>query len=263
MMTRPLLCLALLLLGPGLARAAPPTQPPAQVSVAKDKLVFFGDGKQHLLALVLTNDSDSPVFWSADGQRFYQLRIIGGGSEGGEHDLQRLDRVFWEPRVTAPYQASFAYKKGEGLTVQCSTRNTALQPLAAAAAATLLQKAQFFAPRWNHYAYALARDTAGRYYYVDNQREPPNSKSFRLWAGLKGAMRPQRMVNVVSDSEGDIFATRSGSLRLVLDKHETSWVKGARKTSLTYLAVEDNHVLIYTDLGVYTGQPLGTPCDDL
>jgi hypothetical protein len=27
------------------------------------------------------------------------------------------------------------------------------------------------------------------------------------------------------------------------------------------LPVEDNVALIYADLGVYTGQPLGTPCD--
>ena len=32
---------------------------------------------------------------------------------------------------------------------------------------------------------------------------------------------------------------------------------------VTAVPVEDNHVLIYTDLGVYTGEPLGTPCDDL
>ena len=29
------------------------------------------------------------------------------------------------------------------------------------------------------------------------------------------------------------------------------------------LPIDDNAVMIYTDLGVYTGQPLGTPCDDL
>jgi hypothetical protein len=27
--------------------------------------------------------------------------------------------------------------------------------------------------------------------------------------------------------------------------------------------IEDNRVFIYTDLGVYAGQRLGTPCDDL
>jgi hypothetical protein len=29
------------------------------------------------------------------------------------------------------------------------------------------------------------------------------------------------------------------------------------------MPVEDNTVLIHKELGVYIGQPLGTPCDDL
>ncbi|HZS38940.1 MAG TPA: hypothetical protein VFF06_19035, partial [Polyangia bacterium] len=66
-----------------------------------------------------------------------------------------------------------------------------------------------------------------------------------------------------SDSEGDIFATKSGSLRLILNKGESLWEQTGKKQKLILLPIEDNHVLIYTDLGVYTGLPLGTPCDDL
>ncbi|MGZ3440551.1 MAG: hypothetical protein ACXVDD_13605, partial [Polyangia bacterium] len=88
-------------------------------------------------------------------------------------------------------------------------------------------------------------------------------KNFRLWAGMKGAMKLQKMTNVVSDSEGDIFSTKTGSLRLILDKHETTWVANEKKTKLVFLDPADNHIMIYTDLGVYTGEPLGTPCDDL
>ena len=35
------------------------------------------------------------------------------------------------------------------------------------------------------------------------------------------------------------------------------------KKAKLVLEPSDNHVMIYTDLGVYTGEPLGTPCDDL
>jgi hypothetical protein len=266
-MNRSLPWLVLLLSGSSIAAAAPPPRDapaPADVAAVKDKLTVWTDAKQHYLALVLTSDTDSPVFWSDDGKRFYQLRVFGGGSEGGDKDLKKLDRVFWEPRVSAPYQASLDYSaEKKALTVQCSERKTALHALPAADAKTLVAAAQFYQPRWNRYAYALARDNTGRYYYVDNQRQPEHSKNFRLWAGPKGAMKPQKMLNVVSDSEGDIFATRSGELRLVLDKHETSWIKKKRKTSLVFLPVEENHIMIYTDLGVYTGAPLGTPCDDL
>jgi hypothetical protein len=251
-----------------LAAAPAKMETPAAADVAaiKDKLSVYTDGKKHYLALVMTRDSDSPVFWSADGKEFYKLRIHGGGSEGDDADLKRLDRVFWEPRVNAPYEASFEYKKENDaakLEVQCSKRHTALTKLPAADAKTLVDGAKFYEARWNHRAYALARDNAGRYYYVDKQREPEESKSFRLWAGPKGAMKSQKMVNVVSDSQGDIFSTRSGELRLILDKQETTWIQKEHKTKLTWVPVEDNHVLIYTDLGVYSGEPLGTPCDDL
>lgn len=267
-MTRSLPWLVLLVAGCSTATAATPPRPdpvaPADISAVKDKLNVFTDGKQHYLALVMTTDTDSPVFWSDDGKSFYQLRVFGGGSEGTDTDVKKLDRVFWEPRVDAPYQASFDYAADKkALTVQCSERKTALAPLAAAAAKALVDGGKFYKARWNRYAYALARDNTGRYYYVDNQREPEHAKNFRLWAGMKGAMKPQKMINVVSDSEGDIFATRGGELRLVLDKHETTWIQRGKKTSLVFLPVEDNHVMIYTDLGVYTGEPLGTPCDDL
>jgi hypothetical protein len=84
---------------------------------------------------------------------------------------------------------------------------------------------------------------------------------FRLYSGPRGSMKPLKMVNVVSDSEGDIFSTKSGELRLVLDKKESAWVQKGKRQPLKSLPVEDNVALIYADLGVYTGQPLGTPCD--
>ncbi|HEY1586860.1 MAG TPA: hypothetical protein VGH63_14300, partial [Polyangia bacterium] len=210
--------------------------------------------------------SDLPVFWSADGKEFYQLRVGSSGSEGGDKDLKKLDRVFWEPRVDALYKASFDYKKdekGADFQVLCSDRHTKLTQLVPAEATALVAGAKFYKPRWNHFAYSLARDNTGRYYYVDNVREPEHSKNFRLWAGMKGAMKPQKMTNVVSDSEGDIFSTKSGSLRLILDKHETTWMQNEKKVKLIFLEPSDNHIMIYTDLGVYTGEPLGTPCDDL
>jgi hypothetical protein len=71
------------------------------------------------------------------------------------------------------------------------------------------------------------------------------------------------MTNVVSDSEGDIFATREGELRLILDKHDYAWIKGKQRTPLTSLPLGDNLRLIFVELGIYTGQPFGTPCDDL
>ena len=147
--------------------------------------------------------------------------------------------------------------------MQCEDRKTELKPVSDDEKKPILDGAKFLGPRWTHMAYALARDNTGKYFYVDKQREPEDSKVFRVWSGMKGAMKPQKLTNIVSDSEGDIFATKTGSLRVVLDKHESMWTHGAKKEKLIMLPIEDNAPMIYSDLGVYTGQPLGTPCDDL
>jgi hypothetical protein len=147
--------------------------------------------------------------------------------------------------------------------VQCGERATEFKPLDAEEQAKLLGAAAFFKEPWIHRGYSLARDNKGTYYYVDRLREPENNKSFRLFAGTRGNLKPLKMTNVVNDSQGDIFTTKKGELRLVLDRQHPSWFVGKTETQLVNLPLEDNRIMIYTDLGVYAGQRLGTPCDDL
>ena len=59
------------------------------------------------------------------------------------------------------------------------------------------------------------------------------------------------------------ITTKKGELRLVLDRKKPSWFQGKAVTELINLPLDDNRVMIYTDLGVSAGQRLGTPCDDL
>jgi len=237
------------------AAAAEDPGPPVDITAIRDKLVVIGDGKQHFVAVVPFGDPFGQVFYG-DGKTFWAQRVFGGGSTGTES----FNRAFWDPRSNRT--ASLDFKDGKYL-VHCDDRQVELAPVADAEQKTILDGAHFFGARWKHKAYALARDTQGKYYYVDKVREPEQSRAFRLFIGPRGNLKPQKMINVVSDSEGDIFATKSGSLRLILDKHETTWVAGKKKTALINLPIDDNHVLIYTDLGAYTGQRLGTPCDDL
>ncbi len=238
---------------------------PVGISAIKDKLTVWSDGKKHFVALVITHEFDSPIFWSGDGQSFYRLRVTSGSADGRDEGLKLLSRNFWEPRnggmsPEAGMEWSAATKQ---LTVECATRKTALLELAGDAAAKLIAQARFLPPRWNRYAYALARDAHGRYYYVDNVREPEGAKNFRLFAGPRGQLKLQKMVNVVSDSQGDIFSTPHGELRLVLAKQDSTWIAHEKPTPLTWVPVDTNHAMIYTDLGVYLGERLGTPCDDL
>jgi hypothetical protein len=220
----------------------------------KDKVHVVTDGKGHYVVINPAEISDE-FYLYGDGKTFYGQRTFGGSKNG---DLE-FSRNIWEPRGGS----SFNYNADKKFIVYCGNRQTEMKPVAADEKKKILDGAKFFPPRWRYQAYALARDNTGRYWYVDKVREPEDSKQFRVWSGQKGAMKLQKLTNIVSDSEGDIFATKTGSLRVVLDKKESLWAQGKKQQKLIMLPIEDNAVLIYTDLGVYTGQPLGTPCDDL
>ena len=267
MRARRVAVLSLLLAGlaGGVARSktAPKPNPAADVPTVdvapvKDKLEILTDGKNHYLALIPFDDGGWVHAYYGDGKSFYALRVIGSGANGRES----FDFTFWEPRVKARYQAELSFKSGR-YEVQCDTRQTELTLLPRSEAEAMIAGAAFHKPLWRFRAFALARDDRGTYYYVDRQREPEDSLNFRLYSGPRGAVKPLKMVNVVSDSEGQIFSTKAGDLRLVLDRHEAAWVKGKAHTTLVPLPVEDNAPLIYGDLGAYAGQRLGTPCDDL
>lgn len=243
------------------ARAEESPSDTVDVSEYKHKLKVLTDGKGHFFTLMPFTIGDGPdtgYLFYGDGKTFWAQRRAGGGRSGDES----FDNVFWEPRVDSGYKASFGYHDKKW-TVQCGERVTELKPVDKAEAQKLVGDAKFMAARWHRRAYALARDNSGTYYYVDRAREPEDSKDFRVFRGPKGALKPLKMVNVVSDSEGDIFITRAGKLRLVLDKHETVWLEGGKSVKLAPLDVSDNHVMIYNELGVYPGEKLGTPCDDL
>ena len=68
---------------------------------------------------------------------------------------------------------------------------------------------------------------------------PETEKSFRLFVGPKGAMKLQKMTNAVADTEGEIFTTKSGSLRYVTDrKNPPIWIQGEEELKLTVVPLE-------------------------
>lgn len=257
-------CLALLLPAAAAAKgkastpAAAPEPPTVDISAVKDKMQILTDGKGHYIAVEPWGKDDKHLYYG-DGKRFHVQRSPSGSRQGNE----AWSRTFWEPRVPNLGQAEVWRKSDQTHHVRCGKTVTSLTLVEGDERAKLLGEAKFYESLWQHRAYALARDQKGTYYYVDRPREPENNKAFRLYAGPRGSLKPLKMTNVVSDSQGDIFTTKRGELRLVLDKKRSAWVAGKAETELTSLPVEDNRIMIYTDLGVYAGQRLGTPCDDL
>jgi hypothetical protein len=251
----------LLLSAPALAKEPPvPVEPPppaSDLAAVRSQLKVLHDGHEHYIAIVPFGDT-SGTFWYGDGKTMHAQRVTGGGSEGDK----AFDRIFWDPRAKDRWQAGFGMRDGK-YTLQCEDRQTTFREVEPSVAAKVLETGRFLEHLWSRRGYALARDQTGTYYYVDTGNRPGREHDFRLWSGPRGKLKQLAMVNVVSDSAGDIFATRTGKLRLVLDRKESVWIDGKREVKLTSLDAGDNARLIYTDLGVYLGQRLGTPCDDL
>jgi hypothetical protein len=132
---------------------------------------------------------------------------------------------------------------------------------------TLLKNAKALPVFHTRTAHLLARDDEGTYYFVDELRSEYGGNGYRVFAGQKGAMKELAMTNVVSDSAGEIFATKGGQLKIIStsakgsDAGKTYWLKGGKKTELTMLEPTDNRYLIYRELGIYGS--LGAVCDDL
>jgi hypothetical protein len=170
----------------------------------------------------------------------------------------------FDPRQQDNLAYASYVKASNDCEVQCGPRRVKLPRMPEDQASALLLSAKYVPNPHQREPHALLRDDRGTYYYVDRGREEGEEKSFRLYVGTKGAMVLQKMTNVVSDSAGEIFSTKSGDLRLLIDRDKSSeWIQKKKRTALRYLETEDNLHLIYAELSVYAGQRLGSPCDDL
>jgi hypothetical protein len=225
------------------------------------------DGKGHYAASA-PHAPGGAVLYYGDGKTLARVRLaelLGSGT-------------FFEPRFPNPganpdfrgadmrlFSAVEIDEEKRTCAVRCGTRTTPLRLLPEADATTLLTGATFAAPLEQRQPHALVRDDRGTYYYVDKGAEPDSEKRFRLYAGRKGNLRELRMVNVVADSQGEIFATRNGELRFIVGPGggDALWVKGKVRTRLRAVPIAQNLPMIYNELGVYLGQKRGTPCDDL
>lgn len=203
-------------------------------------------------------DAGAWVFYG-DGKNMYQQRIVGSGT--GQHDS--YEWTVWSPRVTTMNHAQVESVDNR-LRLTCGLKDKrVLTQLKADEAKAFFGNATFLPPFWERNAKFLARDDDGVYYFVDMLSQEAGGNGYRVFIGQKGSMKEQAMTNVVSDSGGEIYATKSGNLKIITDNKASTafWIKGGKKTELTVLVPGDNRYLIYRGLGVYGA--LGVVCDDL
>ncbi|WP_428261537.1 hypothetical protein [Haliangium sp.] len=234
-----------------------------EIAIARTQ-VCADEERAHYIVMGPSNSELEGMHYG-DGETFFQVRTP-----------QTMPDWFFEPRfynernndafrgLNLRVFSHVDYDEDENTcSLTCGSRETQLQVLEPAEVADLVRGMKVEphpAPRLPH---ALARDRRGIYYLVDRSTEPGRERDFKLYVGRMGNLQPQAMKNVVSDSEGEIFSSKAGDLRFVFDREEALWITGRRRLALRKVPIEDNWQMIYNRLGVYFGNKLGTPCDDL
>ena len=230
------------------------------------------DGQGHyVVATPFPGKSHVQLFYG-DGKRFTEIPLA-------PNHIWIPPGVFLDPRFENPEANSDVNGSGIDLrpysrvkvdtqentcAVTCGRRTTPFRLVEPAKARELLRQAAFEASPQKYAPHALLRDLKGTYYLVEKSTPGSGERGYRVSIGPRGRLKPQRMLNVVEDSKGEIFSTQGGDLQLVLDREQPSfWVASKRRKHLRAVPVEQNLLLIYNELGVYTGARLGTPCDDL
>lgn len=236
------------------------------VNDARHRMIVLADEDELHFVVIFAPDPaegfDERMFYG-DGKEFYAVPMRAWS---WNDDGTRITMTFEDPRYTSLTELEY---KDDQWVVTCGKATTTLRHPKGPKIKHVMESATFSRSPHDWNPYALARNEAGEYFYVDRGRWDDNRKQFRVYRGFKGRLEEQKLTNVVNDSEGDIFSTTSGDLRLVLNRKEYWWVARAEKKSesarerLTIVPPERNIPMIYNDLGVYAGARLGTPCDDL
>lgn len=196
------------------------------------------------------------VFYGTE-KAMYQQRIVGYFS-----DAKQYEYMVWAPRARGLNNGSIAHdERGARMECEAKAEPQRLVQLPADEARQFLLRATFLPPLWERQVQFLARDEDGVYYYVDRQRDEFGGKDYRVFVGQKGAMKQMAMKNVVNDSAGEIYATKTGELKIVAGKNGNAmWKKGNKKIDLVVLDPYVNRYLIYRELGIYG--TLGALCDE-
>jgi hypothetical protein len=233
-----------------------------QRTVVASTKVCADDAREHFIVLSpRASDEDKLAYGTREG--LSRIPHPWGLSDGWFQDAR-----FFNEKHNDSFRGhdlryySYVEATDEGCRLVCGAREVKLALVDEETKAEILAAPRRPTP-FDRVPHALARDKSGTYFYVDRGNTEATARDFHLYRGRRGAMRRLDMKDVVSDSEGEVFESRSGILRLIVDRDEALWIRGKAKDELKSLPIGENLGLIFNELGVYLGRELGTPCDDL
>lgn len=229
-----------------------PKPTPVDIKPLRDKLQVFQDkmGGTYVVYTALDGTGEATVFYGT-GKTLYKQTVTGRSRNGDAWTV-----ATWAPRLEEIRPGTVARKDDGTFMRWCDGQDDAvLTELTGDKAKVVLDKYTFLSPALVRRPHLFARDDSGVYYYVDRLSKDYGGKGYRVFVGKKGAMKQRPLLDVASDSAGDVFATKTGDLRIVRtvtdDKSAVTWVKGEKRTQLISLDPDLNSILIYKEFGVY------------
>ncbi|MBI3180296.1 MAG: hypothetical protein HYZ27_11585, partial [Deltaproteobacteria bacterium] len=160
------------------------------------------------------------------------------------------------------WRASFEGKAGTH-TLRCNEATESYKRLSPKEVKAWAKKARLHDVRWQRQAVFIARDDNATYYLVDQAREPEGNRDYRLFIGTKGKLAHVSLNDAIVDAESTLYVSAAGKLAVTerYDGATAVWKSGNGDTSLTVLDLFTQAPFVYTELGVYSGQALGSACD--
>ncbi len=244
----------------GALAGATPKPMAVDIKPFRDKLQVFQDAKGGIYVVAI--EGERQMFYGT-GKTLYQQRLTGFSADGEQHTWSLSAEA---PRLADMHHGSVDRKADGTYQKECDGKDDlVLSEVTGDKAKAILDKSQFLTPAALYVPIVLARDDSGVYYYVDRLAKIYGGKGYRVFVGRKGGMKEMPLTDVADDSAGQVFATKSGDLRLVTTAGElqpnAQWIKGEKHEHLISLDRDVNSPLIYSELGIYTF--LGTLCDNV
>jgi hypothetical protein len=224
---------------------------------ARGEMRVFTDGDKHFLALAPFGDPGAPVFFGK-GRKLFQQEVLARR----ERDTTAYEVALWDPRV--PEGRVEVSLRGEEALVRCGGREVTLTAVPKRKGGLLLVAATYYAPPFIRKPLALARDDDGNFFFVDAARDAgPRGADYRLYAGPKGALTRVELEDVERQGDAVVLRTAKGRLRIARQGGgpKVDWLAEGGRRMLVWMDPAENEALVFGELGVYGGAPLGSPCD--
>lgn len=227
-------------------------------ATVKGDLTALRDPQSNTTVLVYRAGVDQPRIFVGDGKQFFEQIVLGFTG-----DAPDMTNYVVAPRARPLGRSNFDLFKGT-YTYSCDEKDiVSLVNIPITEVTKILANATLRTSAVVHRTAVFARDAAGIYYFADRLHDEYGGSGFRVFVGKRGKLKQLPLVDVANDEAGMVFETKTGEIRLTVDKNKertVTWnVKGKTK-NLTWLDPQLASFIIHRELGIYSG--FGTLCDD-